>query len=391
MPFVNAQLAGGTAADVLDLNTVEQPWNDLRKGWYLDLTPYAQAPDPYVPGNKHWVDLIDPGELGVIRFINGHFYMLTTTGFDVAFIYNKTIFARLGLSIPRTWAQLVPMLQKAKNAGYIPLDFELGDTSYGGQVPAFITILEAMVMAPAIKRMDTNHDGVVDVRELVRAIKSGRYSARNADYQESWKLAKQLAPYLQLGPMGTTSSEAGARLFRTGRVATWFEGSFNAPTLDTTTHIKWGVFVMPQVTRASSRFATPGEKAVGGFGACCGQPWAIPTTTKKHGHLALALDFLYYLSAPRNTDTYAVANGVLSIERGAKQQPELAPFVYAASHVSPVAVAELSMPPEFLETRSRLAGEYITGSVSLEQAMRQMQAEMDRDAARAITTYGLTP
>jgi len=49
------------------------------------------------------------------------------------------------------------------------------------------------------------------------------------------------------------------------------------------------------------------------------------------------------------------------------------------------------MPPEFLETRSRLAGEYITGSVSLEQAMRQMQAEMDRDAARAITTYGLTP
>ena len=86
-----------------------------------------------------------------------------------------------------------------------------------------------------------------------------------------------------------------------------------------------------------------------------------------------------------------VANGVLSIDRGPKQQPELAPFVYAASHVSPVAVAELSMPPEFLETRSRLAGEYITGSLSLEQAMRQMQAEMDRDAARAITTYGLTP
>ena len=265
VPFVNAQLAGGTAADVLDLNTVEQPWNDLRKGWYLDLTPYALAPDPYVPGNKHWVDLIDPGELGVIRFINGHFYMLTTTGFDVAFIYNKTIFAKLGLSIPRTWTQLLAVLQKAKNAGYIPLDFELGDTSYGGQVPAFITILEAMVMAPAIKRMDTNHDGVVDVRELVRAIKSGQYSARNTDFQESWKLAKQLAPYLQLGPMGTTGSEAGARLFKTGRVATWFEGSFNAPTLDTTSHIKWGVFVMPQVTRASSRFATPGEKAVGGF------------------------------------------------------------------------------------------------------------------------------
>jgi ABC-type glycerol-3-phosphate transport system substrate-binding protein len=39
--------------------------------------------------------------------------MLTTTGFDVAFIYNKTIFAKLGLKIPRTWAQLLAVLQKA--------------------------------------------------------------------------------------------------------------------------------------------------------------------------------------------------------------------------------------------------------------------------------------
>src|SRR5256885_1643195 len=63
VPFVNAQLAGGTAADVLDLNTVEQPWNDLRKGWYLDLTPYAQAPGPYAPATHHWLDLSDPADL----------------------------------------------------------------------------------------------------------------------------------------------------------------------------------------------------------------------------------------------------------------------------------------------------------------------------------------
>jgi ABC-type glycerol-3-phosphate transport system substrate-binding protein len=390
VPLMNAQLAGGTAADVLTLNTVEQPWKDLHKGWYLDLTSYAKAPDPYVPGNKHWMDLIDPRALGQIRFIDGHFYTLTTTGFDVGFVYNKAIFAKLGLTVPRTWTQLLKALQRAKAAGYIPLATQLGDTSYNSDIEGMITILEDMVMAPTLKRMDANHDGVVDIHEFVRAVKSGVFSTRNADFQESWTLMKQLAPYFQLGAIGATSSDQGFNLFKTGRVAMWFIGSYIAPQLDTTP-LKWGAFYMPQVTTANSRFATPGEKAVGANGACCGQPWAIPATTKKRGHLALAIDFLYYLSAPRNTNAFAAANGLLNIERSGAQPAEIAPFIYAANHVSPLAVAELTMPPDFLTTRNRLVGEYVTGSLSLTQAMHQMQAEMDRDAAQAVTAFGLAP
>src|SRR5579875_3716538 len=49
LSYIDAQLSGGTASDIMTLATDEQPWKDLNKGWWLDLTRYAQAPDPYVP------------------------------------------------------------------------------------------------------------------------------------------------------------------------------------------------------------------------------------------------------------------------------------------------------------------------------------------------------
>jgi hypothetical protein len=53
-----------------------------------------------------------------------------------------------------------------------------------------------------------------------------------------------------------------------------------------------------------------------------------------------------------------------------------------------VAVAELSLPPEFLNTRARLVGEYVVGQISLDDAMTQMQEAMDLAAAGAVEMYG---
>jgi hypothetical protein len=48
----------------------------------------------------------------------------------------------------------------------------------------------------------------------------------------------------------------------------------------------------------------------------------------------------------------------------------------------------LSLPPEFLNTRARLIGEYVAGQSSLEQAMAQMQDAMDKAADQAVEMYG---
>jgi ABC-type glycerol-3-phosphate transport system substrate-binding protein len=386
--YINAIMAGGTAPDLMTLATNEQPWKDIKKGWWLDLTGHVNAPNPYVEGNKRWIDLLTPSAAGQLPFADGHYYSMTTTGFDVAFIYNKTIFNELGVQPPKTWPELVAILEKAKAANYIPLFAELGDQSYGGQFPGFISILEDTVMDASIRKMDANQDGVVDVKELIQGIKNKTYSAQNDDYQESWKLLNSLAPYFQNGALAATGSDDGFKAFQTGRVATWFEGSFNSNALDNKSDIEWGAFPMPDLTEDVTKFVTKEPQRKGAFGACCGYPWAIPSTTKDHGHLDLALDFIYWLSVPANTDAFAAGAGVLSVLKDAKPNPELEAFATAASSVSRVSVAELSLPPEFLNTRARLVGEYVGGKTPLDQVMQQMQQNMDKMADQAVEMYG---
>jgi ABC-type glycerol-3-phosphate transport system substrate-binding protein len=387
--WLDTQLAGGTAPDVITLETNEQPWRDLDKGWWDDLTKYANAPDPYVKGNKRWIDLLTPGAAKLLRFANGRIYSMSTTGFDVAYIYNKTIFAKLHITPPTTWAQMLADFQKIKAANYIPLDWELGSHSYGGQTEQYLTILEGALMHKSIVRMDANHDGVVNVAELVHGIKDHVYSAKNADYQAAWKMMKTLSAYFQLGASATSDPTKGFNLFKTGRVATWFEGSYNSSNLDQS-GIKWGAFTEPRITTATSPFATTGPQPTGGFGACCGYAWGVPATAEKNGGVQLAMDFIYWMSVPKHTDQFANGAGVLSTEKMAGALPaSIKPFAVAATHISPLATGELSLPPSFIENRSRFLEEYIDGTISLSTAMSRMQQEMNSDAAQATKIYKL--
>jgi hypothetical protein len=64
-------------------------------------------------------------------------------------------------------------------------------------------------------------------------------------------------------------------------------------------------------------------------------------------------------------------------------------FSDAASNVSPLSGGELSLPPQFIINRSRLLEQYVTGTLSLPDAMAQMQTEMNNDADAAAKLYGL--
>jgi ABC-type glycerol-3-phosphate transport system substrate-binding protein len=387
--WLDTQLAGGTAPDVITLETNEQPWRDLNKGWWADLTKYANAPDPYVKGNKHWIDLLSPGAARLLKFANGRIYSMSTTGFDVGYIYNKDIWSKLQLTPPKTWAQMIADFEKIKSSGYIPLDWELGSHSYGGQTEQYLTILEGALMQHSIKRMDVNHDGVVDVKELIRGIRKHIYSAKNADYQEGWKLFKSLSPYFQTGASATTDPTKGFNLFKTGRVATWFEGSYNSSNLDQAS-LHWSAFVEPRITSATSKLAAKGPQPTGGFGACCGYAWGVPQSAVENGGIKVAMDFIYWMSTPKHTDQFAKGGGVLSTEKkAAPLRPQLKPFAVAATHISPLATGELSLPEQFIENRSRLLEEYVNGTIDLPTAMQRMQAEMNADAAQAARIYGV--
>lgn len=387
--YVNTLMEGGAPPDLFVVATNMVPWQNVKDNWWLDLTPYADAPDPYVAGNKRWTDLVLPGVLPTLAFRRGQMYSLTTTGFDVGFFYNRAIFAKLKLKPPTTWAGLITLLETVKRAGggYIPFFCCLGELQYGDQTPGLLMILEDTVMSRTIDRLNpSDPSGAVSVSELVRGIKDGVYSAKNADYQECWKIFKSLAPYMQRGPAAANDSALGLAAFETGKVATWFEGSFNAPQI---TKVDWGAFVVPDLTKATTRFATSAPQRKGAYGATAGFPFVIPTETKKKGKLALAVDFMYWMSAPEQTRRYAAANGVLDLDRAGGNSPELGAFVKAANSVSRLSVAELALPQSFFISRAKLLEAYVLGQLSLSSAMTQMQTVMDQAAAQAKTEFGL--
>jgi raffinose/stachyose/melibiose transport system substrate-binding protein len=66
------------------------------------------------------------GALGVYGY-NGKFYGAPYDMGGVGLWYNKAIFKEVGISVPKTWAELLNAVAKIKAAGYIPIALGAGD------------------------------------------------------------------------------------------------------------------------------------------------------------------------------------------------------------------------------------------------------------------------
>jgi ABC-type glycerol-3-phosphate transport system substrate-binding protein len=387
---LSSALQGGTAADVIIPTVMQQVWNDVPKGYYTDLTTYlTKQPDPYTPGHVPAADTILPGALKQERFLDGKLWCLSGATVDSAFFYNMDIFNKLHLTPPQTWAQLIAMLPVIKKAGYVPFQYALGDSVYGDAPPGLFMALENMTMDRHILAMDTNHDGIVDLRELVAGIHKGLYSAHNGDMQEVFKLMKGLYPYMEPGAAGFNFTQDQAAFAR-GRAAMNYTGIFYSIVLDNA-HVpfKYGYFLVPQVTSASSSYATPGIKGTGTLGPNGSIPYCIPTTTVQHHHLAQAVDFIQYLLDRHNIDVVDAANTNLSVVKGGQNPSRFQVFEEASTHPARTFVAELTLPTSFETGRAQLLQAYLTGQQSLSQVSDALQKLIVSAADEATRKYHL--
>lgn len=398
--WINTRMAAGDAPEITFPGNIQEIWTDEARGknWWMDLTQYAQAPNPYVPGNKRWLDTQDPSAYATIVGSDKKVYLMTTNGFDVAIYYNKSIFQQVGVQPPTTWAEFMDIQQKIKAAGFIPFVFPLGDTSFGDWPPRSIGIIENMVMDDVIKKLDTDNSGLVDLKELVTGIKNGTYSASDPSYQEAWKLFKDWSQYWQPGPAATTgvTNQPGNTAyipFITGKAAMYMDGSYAISTLnsDKQRNFDYGYFRFPQITPASSQYATAGEKGVGIFGPCCGYIFSVPQSLSKNPDLLkTTIDFIYYATTPDNASKLAADAGMVPISVGATMDNDQKFFAYNIAHPARLTLAETALPPEFEATRMSLLQDYITGNKTLDQVMTEMQTNMNNAADEVIQLYGWT-
>lgn len=99
-----------------------------RMGLLMNWQPILDRPNPYINRNKPWRAYFPDAALTNVLSLDGAIYGLPYERTDIGFIYNKQIFAKLGIKPPCTWAEWMESCRKIKAAGYVPIAW---DGQYG--------------------------------------------------------------------------------------------------------------------------------------------------------------------------------------------------------------------------------------------------------------------
>ncbi|WP_309082986.1 ABC transporter substrate-binding protein [Chelativorans sp.] len=110
---VTTQLAGGTEADIMQINWPWLPLFSLDGSGFADLNEY-----------KHIIDLSQwPEEQLQAGVMNGKLNGLPISTTGRVFFFNKTTFEKAGLSLPASWEELIaaaPVFKEKLGADYYP-------------------------------------------------------------------------------------------------------------------------------------------------------------------------------------------------------------------------------------------------------------------------------
>lgn len=114
--LVKTRLSTGTMDDVFLYNT-----GSLFQALHPDQTLQPLTDQP-------WVKDLTSDFKKTVSTPKGLYGAPNGTTFDGGIMYNKKVYARLGLSVPTTWAQFISNSEKIKAAGIIPVLASYGDT-----------------------------------------------------------------------------------------------------------------------------------------------------------------------------------------------------------------------------------------------------------------------
>lgn len=299
--WLKTQLLGGIAPEIIEENC-EIAWPDVDKGWYVPLDEYIQRPNPYVPGNEHWMDIFESQALiEGKRAPNGKLYCIPVDIVETGWYYNKTLLNQLGIQeMPKTWQEMIEMFDKIRSqSDVIPMCTWGPVASDWGQDIIFDMlyrdILADMDFFPASKESEARLGNHLEQREVGFLFTKGFFTTRDPRWREMYRLLRQLREYWPKELRNTDPT----RLFLTGRAAIYWSGSWFLRRMSSDPYVNfdWDVAYFPTITQESSPFG-PGTPAcvVGGGG----MQYHITNSAKINNNLDDCVDYLMFLTAPQN-------------------------------------------------------------------------------------------
>ncbi|MGB1717101.1 MAG: ABC transporter substrate-binding protein, partial [Candidatus Latescibacterota bacterium] len=89
-----------------------------RQGRWVALDSHLGGVNRYT--GKRWLDGLDAKLIERYR-VDGKVYILPIDYIDIAVFYNRDLFDKLDLQLPKTWAEWIELCERVQQAGYVPI------------------------------------------------------------------------------------------------------------------------------------------------------------------------------------------------------------------------------------------------------------------------------
>ncbi len=384
------QLTGGTAPDIVWTQSFDTN-RDVGKGWWINLLPYMEEPNPYVaegdPGSERWVDQFFEGPTGAKYAPNGELYVVPYDLVTTFFFYNKSHFEQAGVEVPTTYAGLIDVTAKLKEAGIVP---------YNGMQWSQPQLGEMVIGGWAEEFEPTGAAGAYTQKDIALAILDGIFDATKPEYQDWLRLRKDGVPYWSEQWAADADTTKFDLQFSQGRLGIYEDGSWRFGLLKANDELEfeWGSFFMPILEKGDgpglSQYAT--GKAAPAIGGATAAQYGITNSAEKNGTVDLAIDFLRYITAPEQASAIIAEKGqFLPNIKGVEVNEDLqGPLEAVASGVGEAGMIAYGdkIDAEAGDKINVATQNYLLGRQELEATAQEIQDLLYAQAEKAATENG---
>ncbi|MDR0637016.1 MAG: extracellular solute-binding protein [Treponema sp.] len=209
------QLDGGTGPDLMYARSYAPGQELFNAGYFADCSD--------IPGVKQ---NFSAANLAPWQMPDGKMFAVPFAAVSHAAYYNKTIFAKEGLSVPQTWADFLALCETLSAKGYTPLANGVADEW---------DILEVFYLAFLPNYVGGGAERV--------AYESGAKKLNDANFVASFQAVADTAKYLPKGFESVTYNDSQA-LFNTQQAVMFLDGSWTAGVY-ADAPFEWGLFAIP--------------------------------------------------------------------------------------------------------------------------------------------------
>ena len=401
--YLVTQLSSGQAPDIVNVN-VEDVWVDVQKGWYVPLDPYLESPnrfvrekgDPDAPGYDQWWDLFKYQAISRGKAApDGLNYCLSIDMVETGIFYNKDLFAKIGATVPGTWEEFLEILEKSKEAGYIPLLLNLDslndwtvdlffDQIYYGILPG-IDLLKDPIREQYL-------EGYLDWDEITFLFSKGFFTRKDRRYMEMWRLMKEIRPYLNknLSVVPGAGTDLIREFVTQNAVMIWqSSGMLYRLEADKDLGFEYGIFYLPPFTKKTTKYASGEPMCV--IGGVATQLEVTNTAFGDTGdpdtseRLKRVIDFLQFLCLPENCER--IVNEYpcfLPNIAGVPVLPPLQPFADFLERRYTTTKWTFTFDLKFTEIQRRMLGLYLNGGIELEEFMEWQEKNIQVSCANIL-------